>query len=347
MNLDEECRRFPDEVRDAYFLLRDERFVLVSSGAIARCGYGVDELIGRPLAEIVAPECQGEALELERRRLTGGKMPERYETVLLSKNGARIPVQISVWFTRHKGRSTTVGVVVDMTEKKKQEAEILQLQEALRFYAGHVVKAQEEERRRLAQELHDGTIQELLLVSHRLQDIATNSHGQLPQRAKKHLEEVRVLVERIVNEVRGSTQDLRPPILEDMGLVSALRWLTGRLATEDGVSAELRVIGKKRRLSVDTEAALFRIAQESLSNVRKHANASAAVVTLEFGEEKVAMSVSDDGRGFELPAKVSEFASQGKLGILGVRGRVHLLKGTCEIESEPGRGTVVRVGVSA
>jgi len=234
-----------------------------------------------------------------------------------------------------------------MTEKKKQEAEILQLQEALRFYAGHVVKAQEEERRRLAQELHDGTIQELLLVSHRLQDIATNSHGQLPQRAKKHLEEVRVLVERIVNEVRGSTQDLRPPILEDMGLVSALRWLTGRLATEDGVSAELRVIGKKRRLSVDTEAALFRIAQESLSNVRKHANASAAVVTLEFGEEKVAMSVSDDGRGFELPAKVSEFASQGKLGILGVRGRVHLLKGTCEIESEPGRGTVVRVGVSA
>ena len=149
-----------------------------------------------------------------------------------------------------------------------------------------------------------------------------------------------------MNEVRRFTLDLRPAMLDDLGLVPALRWLTDRLADGDGLEAQVRVLGEERRLSREAELALFRIAQEALSNIRKHARASTAMVTLEFGAQKVTMSVSDDGRGFEFPPTSNHFASQGKLGLAGISARVQMLGGTHMIESKPGKGTVVKVEVT-
>jgi len=175
-------------------------------------------------------------------------------------------VEISAWLTQYQGRPAVAGILTNIEERKKQQAE--------------AIKAQEVERQRLAQALHDDTIQELLLISHRLEDIAAGTHGRLPRDARERLMEVRGLVERAVNEVRRFTLDLRPSILDDMGLVPALRWLAGRLTAGDGLEAEVRILGGERRLPRGTELALFRIAQEALSNARKHACASAAVVTL-------------------------------------------------------------------
>ncbi|MCX5998750.1 MAG: PAS domain-containing sensor histidine kinase [Chloroflexi bacterium] len=337
----------PDLAPETYFLLRDDKITLVSGGAAARYGYRPDEIIGRSIAEFVAPEARRQTLDILETRLGGERAPERYETTLLAKDGTRIPVQVSVWLARGDGTVTSAGVVADLTQAKRRQAERQQLQEVLRFYAGHVVTAQEEERTRIARELHDDTIQQLLLVCHRLQDIAAGSHGRLPKRAQNHLESVSVFVERIINEVRGFTRDLRPPVLDDMGLVSALRWLAGRLASEDGPCIEVRVAGEERRLRADTESALFRIVQEALNNVRRHAGATKAVVGIEFGGEQVTVSITDDGGGFNMPAKIIDFASQGKLGLLGLTERVHMLNGQCRIESEPGKGTTVSINVRA
>jgi signal transduction histidine kinase len=178
-----------------------------------------------------------------------------------------------------------------------------------------------------------------------LQDAIAGTYGRLPKRAQGYLGEVRELIDRIITGVRGFTADLRPDILDDIGLVPALKWLTNRLNNGDGVVARLNIVGEERRLPPETELTLFRIAQEALSNVRRHASATIATVALKFDERKVAMSISDNGRGFELPCIISEFTRQHKLGLTGIAERVHLLDGRYKFESSPGKGTVVRIEI--
>jgi PAS domain S-box-containing protein len=331
--MEEEYKRLLEEIRDAYFLLQDEKFAIVNSKLRVDYGYSKDDLIGKPFIELIAPEEQERVLSLHRNRLAGQIAPEaRYESAIVTKDGTRVPVELSVWLTSYRGRPAIAGIAVDITERRRQRAE-------------HV-RAEENERLRLARALHDDTIQELLLITHRLQDIVAGTYGKLPEAAREHLREVRGLVERTINEVRRFTQDLRPEILDDMGLVPALRWLADRFIAGDGVDAEVRAIGQERRLSPDVELALFRIAQEALSNVRRHASASTAIIVLEFSEEKVMMSINDDGKGFEPPATPNHFAKQGKHGIRGMIERIHLIGGSHNIESTLGKGSSIRVEIA-
>lgn len=329
--MEQEYKRLLEEIRDAYFLLQDGKFVLASGRLVALCGYKNNELIGKSFIELIVPENRKQVLQFHHDQLTINNIPEQYETSILTKEGARIPVELAHWLTEYRGKTAVAGIATDSSEKWKQQSE--------------VIRAQEEAWRRLARMLHDDTIQELLLVTHRLKDVATDHHGHLPKIAKKELLDIAHLVERIINETRDFTQELRPAILDDMGLIPALKWLTGRLTATGKISAEVRILGEERRLLPDTELALFRIAQEALNNVRKHAGASVALMTLEFQENKVIMSVSDNGKGFEATAPLSHFVSQSKLGLLGMHERARLLDGICKIESTPGKGTVVTVEV--
>lgn len=329
--MEQEYKRLLEEIKDVYFLLQDGKVILASGRLVALCGYKHDELIGSQFIDLVAPANREQVLQLHREWLTGNHAPEQYETNILTKEGAIIPVELFVWLTKYRGKPAVAGIAVDTSGKRKQE--------------GEIIRAQEEAWRHLARMLHDDTIQELLLVTHRLKDVATDHHGRLPKLAKKELSDITQLVERIINETRDFTQELRPAILDDMGLVPALKWHTGKLTATGKISAEVRILGEERRLLPDTELALFRIAQEALNNVRKHASASVALVTLEFQGNKVLMSVSDNGKGFEATTPLSHFISQSKLGLLGMYERARLLDGMCKVESTPGKGTVVTVEV--
>lgn len=330
--MEREYKRLLEEIRDAYFLLQDGKFVLASGRLAALCGYKNNELIGKSFVELIAPENREQVLQFHHDQLTINNISEQYETSILTKERARIPVELAIWLTEYQGKPAIAGIATDSSEKWKQQSE--------------VIRAQEEAWRRLARMLHDDTIQELLLVTHRLKDVATDHHGHLPKIAKKELLDIAYLVERIINETRDFTQELRPAILDDMGLVPGLKWLAGRLTATGKTSAEVRILGDEMRLPPETELALFRIVQEALNNIRKHAGASAALVTLEFQKKKVIMSVSDNGKGFEATVPLSHFVSQSKLGLLGMHERARLLDGICKIESTPGRGTAVTLEMS-
>lgn len=215
------------------------------------------------------------------------------------------------------------------------------------FYITESIKASENERRRLARVLHDDTIQEIMFATYRLKDVIAGNYGALPKGACSNLEEIQLLLKRIMAEVRRFTTNLRPDILDDMGLVSALEWLTDRLRDEVGVKTRLNILGKERRLSSETELTLFRIVQEALNNVRKHAGASIVTLSLNFGENRVTMSVSDNGNGFELPDNISHYARQQKLGLIGIAERVYLIGGKYEVQSSPGQGTALMVEVGS
>ena len=215
-------------------------------------------------------------------------------------------------------------------------------QENLIFYAQQVTKAQEEERKRIARELHDDTAQRLIALSHQLEDFI-HSKTNLSTDDLKFLSTLRQQAKEALREVRHFTQDLRPPMLDDLGLLPALEWLTDDLKQQSGLEVELKVIGTQRRLNPEAELLLFRIFQEASNNVRRHAKASKIEMTLEFNEDRMRATISDNGVGFKPPKSLGELSRIGKLGLLGIEERAQLLGSSLKIKSEPGDGTTVIV----
>ena len=137
------------------------------------------------------------------------------------------------------------------------------------------------------------------------------------------------------------SQALRPPMLEEFGLVSALQGLVIELNTQYEIDARLEVQGTARRLSPDVEITLFRIAQEALNNVGKHSRTTECQFEIEYSPNNVRLIISDNGQGFDLPGNIEEFASSKKLGLVGMQERAKLIDGTLTIQSERGKGTTL------
>ena len=136
-------------------------------------------------------------------------------------------------------------------------------------------------------------------------------------------------------------------MLDDLGLIPALRSLTNNLEKTDGTLAEFTVIGEERRLTNEIELSLFRIVQEALNNVSKHAQATKVSVSAEFNGSGIKISVSDNGQGFELQGSMDDLPRIGQLGLIGMQERVWLFGGSIEVNSEPGKGTELKVDVPA
>jgi len=166
----------------------------------------------------------------------------------------------------------------------------------------------------------------------------------MPLEVKGRLEELRDQSDTILEGVRRFSRALRPPVLDDLGLLPALKWLAMALE-EHGMAANITVLGEQRRLPDGAELALFRIAQEALNNVRKHSGASAVELTVDFRDSGLVMTIADNGTGFETPGSTSDLAECGKLGIMGMQERTRLLGGTLSVHSQPGVGTTVMVTV--
>ncbi|HUY98976.1 MAG TPA: histidine kinase [Thermomicrobiaceae bacterium] len=216
-------------------------------------------------------------------------------------------------------------------------------QRGLEDYARQIVQAQEDERKRIARELHDGSLQSIVMLCRQLDTLEMRA-GELPGSVEERLEEARELAESVAAELRRFSRDLRPSILDDLGLVPACRWLVGELGRRAHLRAQVRVEGDERRLPAEVELGLFRIMQEALRNVERHSAATSASLTLSFREMGVRVVVEDDGVGFPSDALLAPGVS-GQLGLLGMRERARLLGATVRVASTPGSGTRVDVAV--
>jgi len=204
-----------------------------------------------------------------------------------------------------------------------------------------VIVAQEEERRRIARELHDETSQALAAL---LLSVETGLQGA-PQEVRERLHRIKALADRTLDSIHRLIFDLRPSVLDDLGLVSALRWSAESRLEPMGIDLSFEVIGSERRLPPEIETALFRIGQEAITNIARHAEAEGVRITVEFGEEGVRLQVEDDGKGFDPEEVTGSVKGTRGLGLLGMRERTALLGGTLTIQSEPGKGTRVTVEV--
>jgi len=243
---------------------------------------------------------------------------------------------------------TSVGGIAEVQHLQRTMAwmaeRIRGAQEALQNYIGAITRAQEDERRRLARELHDETIQELIALDQRLQILAMDLRETEPSRAGQ-LDDLHRALNGAIHEVRRMTAALRPSYLEDLGLSPALEMLARDAEHELGIPVSFEKEGQPRRVSPEAELALFRIVQQALGNIGRHAEAKRAWVALSFRPDRLTTLVRDDGRGFSVPPRLTDLSAEGHFGLMGMKERAELAGGSLSIQSSPGSGTQVRVDV--
>jgi signal transduction histidine kinase len=216
-------------------------------------------------------------------------------------------------------------------------------------YLALVYNAHENERKNIARELHDSVIQSLVVMTNQAQAIisgknhpaADPGNGQAPDSTAEQIVVLRDMSRDISKDIRNICLDLRPYLIDDMGLVPALRWLIDR--TKTTVALTLTSHGKERRFDRETELMLYRIVQEAINNILRHSQALEASINIYFNPLDIKISIEDNGRGFVYTGKNLTLAQEGKLGLIGMQERVKLLNGQIKIASQPGQGTQITI----
>jgi PAS domain S-box-containing protein len=339
---EENYRELFQNASDAIWVHDLEGNLIAANSATERMsGYALEELVRMNVRDFLHEDAKALAGTIKHKLLKGEPVEPRYEQRLFNRReGKESIVELTTRLIRQGGKPVAFqNIARDVTEERK-------MRDGMRFYLQKVLVAQEEERKRIARDLHDDTAQSLMLLMRRLDAIISASHPkyELPRNVKQNMNEVSDLATEILTGLRRYAQELRPAILDDMGLVAALEWMADNLGREGTeVVTELNEGGHD--LSHEAELGLFRIAQEALANVRRHAEASKVVIRLEPWDDSMRLVVNDNGKGFEVPTRLSDLSSTGMLGIMGMQERAYLLGGTFRIESEIGKGTSVSVDI--
>ena len=299
-------------------------------GAQKIFGYAPEEIIGRTINLIIPPELQDEERTFLN-RLRAGQSINHFETVRLSKSGKRVNISLMISPVRDSfGRVVGASKIArDITiHKRAEQAETESL------ISARLLQVQDEERRRIARELHDGVGQLLAAVGMNV-SVVMKERSKLSANVAQRVDEISELVRHVSEEIRTVSYLLHPPLLDEMGLRSALRWYVDGFAERSRIEAKLEIPAAFARLPKDQELCLFRIAQECLTNVHRHSKSSAALITLSENGGNTVLQVQDNGRGFDEDKLNAVTAGKTPgVGLRGMQERLRQLGGTLEIKSD-------------
>ena len=347
-----------------FWLGSDARFFYANARACRHMGYSREELLSMTVHDI-DPNFQAEVWPKHWEE-TKQRGSFTFESQHRTKDGVLVPVEITVNYLEFEGKEYNCTFVRDITDRKRAEealqkahdeledkvqrrtAELAKANEDLRgkemageHLLSKLISAHEDERARIARELHDEAGQSLTALLLQLAGL----EAMLPagtEEAKRHLAELQTLTASIVEEVRRLMQDLRPSLLDDLGLIPAVRSYAKTQLEQSGVKCQIDVQGVKRKLAPPVETALFRIFQEAITNIAKHAEAKNSSIELRFKDSSFEARISDDGCGFDA---VNSRTTWQTFGLLGIEERVAILGGTLRIDSQEGRGTKIHLTV--
>jgi PAS domain S-box-containing protein len=318
----------------------DQRVVLFNAAAEKMFGCSAAEAIGAPLDRFLPERFRAtHARHVERfahTRETSRRMGMQTALWALRADGTEFPIEASISCARAGGHELLTVILRDVTDRAKAERELRRAHDELRELAQAMHEVRESERTRIARELHDELGQALTALKMDV-DLLGGSmpadRGDLMERA----EAMRELLDSTVATTRRISADLRPLVLDDLGLGAAAEWLAQSFSQRTQVPCELRVDASCAQLGEPHASALFRIMQESLTNVAKHARARRVAVRLERSGDDAVLTVTDDGLGMDPAARPSPRS----FGLRGIGERVMLLGGEMQIASRPGAGTTL------
>jgi PAS domain S-box-containing protein len=330
----ERFRTLSDAAFEGIAISENGRLVDINDRLLDMVGQTREEVIGREISTWYTQETAPTVERRLREADTG-----LYEAVIARADGARIDVEIQARYFEAGGRTLRVAAVRDVTARRRAGEQIKASQErelrSREEFAHHLLQAQEQERQRLASELHDGLGQSLSLIRNRMH-LALEESGTSPS-VIEHLRAVAQLSADAVAEVRHLAQNLRPLQIEQLGLTEALRSLVEQVRDSTTATIDCVIENVDDVLREDAATHMYRIVQEALNNVVRHAGAEHVVVTLERDVGRLRLDVRDDGAGF-VAAQVS-----GGLGLTSMRERAQMLGGTLHMQSAPRAGTHVHV----
>ena len=240
---------------------------------------------------------------------------------------------------------TGIGIELTIFARQKEVRALAEKEEQRLAFMKQIFRAQEDERRRIAQGLHDGVTQTILgnaSLARSLVDKLRNETDENSVRDLRAIEDNSLLV---AEDIRRICRDLRPSALDHLGFVPSIRWLVDSFREETGIEVAFSSEGDSQEITPDVSTALFRIVQESLNNIRRHAKATKLTVRLKFTDSNVAITIQDNGNGFALPEHISSLGTKGKFGLIGLHERAQSIGARLEIETRPGYGTEIKIAM--
>lgn len=330
---EEKYRSLIEQAADTIALFDDKMKILdVNQSATKLLGYSKEELVNMSLQNVLS------SVELKTDPINFNLLDKGESTIklrkMIRKNGSVVETEVN---TKKLADGTFLALIRDLTERKKAEQELKHSYEAIRELVSHLQDIREEERLKMAQEVHDELGQQITIMKMDVSwlDQKLVDHPLL----KEKTEGLKKTLDATVKTVRRIASELRPSILDDMGLAVAIEWHTRELEKRSGLKINIEDVNDVDGLTEQTKINLFRVVQESLTNVVRYAKASGVTIALEKSEKEIRLSIKDNGVGFD-PASI---AVKKTLGILGMRERIAALGGELKLESSPGNGTVINV----
>jgi PAS domain S-box-containing protein len=302
--------------------------VIANRKAAELFGYEQQELLGNSISSLL-PDCAAGQKALTMLESIGTELR------VVHKNGAEFPIEISISHLETKNLSLAVAFITDISKRKQDEAALRSSQEELRRLAGSLLTAQEDERRRIARDLHDDVTQELALISIDIGTLAKalpDGDASIPA-----LRSLQSRIGEVSSVVRHLSHGLHPSMLEALGLTAALEASCEEFSQIEGIPVEFDPEADEEQLGEAEAACLYRIAQESLRNIAKHAHASQVKIELTSDGNNMHLLVHDNGIG--IASSRSEVRERAGLGLVAMKERIRLVNGTLSVASSPGEGT--------
>ncbi len=348
---EEKYRTLTENASDIVFTLdASGRFTFLNSRIEDVLGYRAQDLVGTYFSGLVTPRSWESTVTRVREAMSQECRFLNYRWEAIKTDGTRVLLDVNAsLLVVHGAYAGQQGIARDITENRRLARELAKRQRDLRAsqrrqsemqkYLALVTQVQEDERRRISRELHDDTVQALVALGRRL-EMCRNILDESPSCVATRLDELIDLIDDTLTNLRRFCRELRPSVLDDLGLIPALEWLLAGLA-EYGVDGAVTVHGSMQRLPSEIEVAVFRIVQEALNNVKQHAGRCKVEIDVEYAPESLTIEVHDDGIGFNR----QEYETANSLGLIGMHERAALLEGSLEIRSAPGEGTLVTLRV--
>ena len=327
---EEKYRAIVENSDDPIIVIQDGEVVYRNPSDVRLVGKLASESVEKRFIDFIAPEDRDRVRTYYQARLRGEPAPDRYEVTRIVDEGRRMRVEVKPRIIDFDGRPATMVIQRDLTDRVNAEEELRSLRRRL-------LTAQEEERRHIAQELHDEIGQELTGLKFFL--ASTRNKPRL--QAERTVSEVTANLDSLLDTVRDLSLNLRPSMLDDLGLLPALVWLVDRNLTRGGLHVDFNHSGLNGRFDPEIDLATYRVIQEGLTNVQRHAKTTEAKLSVIVSEDSISITVEDQGCGSQ-PDDLHRIASTG---LPGIRERVELLGGTFQFNSSPGNGTTLHASL--
>jgi PAS domain S-box-containing protein len=331
---EEKYRSLVENANEVITIVQDGIIKFFGGKASELTGYLPEEVISKSFLDVVFPDDRQKAMETYLRYMDEGISPAG-EFRVVRKDGAIRWAQINATKITWEKRPAILAMFTDITERKEME-------QTLKDYAQKITMVQEEERKKIAYELHDDTAQYLAILKLELDSLLNSGKIQDPKILEK-LEFLEKDASRAVDDVRRYSHELRPGVLEHLGLQAALEQIAEDHNKMGQIQISVNVEGPEPKLSEDIKLGFFRIAQEAINNTRKHAKTSQASINLKYSDNHIQMIVSDDGVGFDVQKASARIGEKGSLGLTSMQERAKLIGASLTIYSKPGKGTQATV----